>query len=185
MRITEKWLIAKGACYGGLCWFTEQRERDAIKIVNKLMYEDLVDWANWLVCRVLKTRLHKIAYAEYCARRVLPHYTLGFPEDKRSAKLLAMVRRYVANPTRSAARDLFLAESDARRIAYSTVSHTIGTLNAMNAAYAMKCAVYSVNSDDIDDTVNDASYYAIIADVYNNPQRFIDFGVKLIRKGLK
>ena len=52
MKITLKWLKEKSACSSGVEWFKSQKETDAVKVLEKLINEDKLQWANWTICRV-------------------------------------------------------------------------------------------------------------------------------------
>jgi len=40
MRITKKWLEKWGACWDGKKWFFAQKERNGVKVVQKLIKEN-------------------------------------------------------------------------------------------------------------------------------------------------
>ena len=52
MKVTEKFLKSKNACDEGVEWWLKDNEPDPIKVVMKLIAEDRLDWANWIICRV-------------------------------------------------------------------------------------------------------------------------------------
>jgi len=39
MKITTKWLKKKSACPEGITWFSNQREADAVKVMEKVMMQ--------------------------------------------------------------------------------------------------------------------------------------------------
>ena len=53
MKITREWLKEKWACNDGAEWFCEQTETDGVKVVARLISENHLDWANWLIARVM------------------------------------------------------------------------------------------------------------------------------------
>ena len=69
MKITKSWLEKYNACGSGLEWFLNQKETDSTKVLNKLIKEEKLDWANWLVVRCLKHK-QQIEYAIFAAEQV-------------------------------------------------------------------------------------------------------------------
>ena len=53
MTISKSWLEKQNACVDGVKWFLNQEETDGLKVVEKLVAENKLDWANWLVVRVM------------------------------------------------------------------------------------------------------------------------------------
>ena len=53
MKITKEWLQEKRACSTGIVWFNTQKESMGLKVVKKLIKENKLDWANWLVVRLM------------------------------------------------------------------------------------------------------------------------------------
>ena len=76
MIITEKWLQEKSACSEGAEWFVNQKETDGLAVVKKLIAENKLDWANWLIVRVMEAdkkngyRMY-VSYAVYAAECVI------------------------------------------------------------------------------------------------------------------
>jgi hypothetical protein len=68
MNITTEFLKDKNACPEGVKWFDAQEERDGAKVVEKLMSEDKLDWANWLIVRIME-RERRIAYAIFAVEQ--------------------------------------------------------------------------------------------------------------------
>ena len=66
MNITREWLDEKQACRDGKDWFAAQDETDGVKVVEKLMAEKRLDWANWLIVRIMESPQY-LAYAIYAA----------------------------------------------------------------------------------------------------------------------
>ncbi len=53
MKITNEWLKKKSACEEGIMWFNNQKETDAVKVLEKLIAESYLQWANWTIVRVM------------------------------------------------------------------------------------------------------------------------------------
>ena len=54
MKLSAEWLKEKNACQSGIEWWQAQKEKDGKKVVKKLIAEDKLDWANWLIVRVME-----------------------------------------------------------------------------------------------------------------------------------
>ena len=52
MIITKKWLEGENACKDGKEWFLNQPETDGIKVVEQLIVNNKLQWANWLIVRI-------------------------------------------------------------------------------------------------------------------------------------
>ncbi len=53
MKITKKFLREHNACKEGCEWFLNQKENDGIKVLNALIADEKLDWANWLIVRIM------------------------------------------------------------------------------------------------------------------------------------
>ena len=81
MKITNEWLAKVSACGNCKKWFTAQTETNGKKVVQKLVTETKLDWANWLVVRLLN-RKEKIRYAIFAAEQVIDMFEEKYPNDK-------------------------------------------------------------------------------------------------------
>jgi hypothetical protein len=78
--ITDEWLAIYEPCKKALDWW--DGERDAEKVLCKLISEEKYDWANWLIVRLM-TREQCLRYAIYSVERCLPVYEAQYPGDNR------------------------------------------------------------------------------------------------------
>lgn len=69
MFISKEWLKEKGACLVGIYWFETQEETDGVKVVKKLIGENRLDWANWMI-RHIFTNKQKTQYVTYATKQV-------------------------------------------------------------------------------------------------------------------
>jgi len=56
MKITKEWLQEKRACSNGVDWFIHQKtpiKIEGLDVVKKLIRQNSLDWANWLVVRLM------------------------------------------------------------------------------------------------------------------------------------
>jgi len=97
--ITKAWLEKRDACSEGIEWFLNQNEREPIKIIQKLMKEDLFDWANWLIVRLMEYKQY-VSYAVYAAEQVLDIYEKKYPDDIRPRNAIKAAKACVKNNTK-------------------------------------------------------------------------------------
>ena len=83
MKVTLKWLQNKSACQNGIEFVTEQKllGLDGKVFVKKLIKLDKLDYANWLVVRLM-THKKQIQYAIFAAEQVIKIYEDKYPDDK-------------------------------------------------------------------------------------------------------
>lgn len=98
MNITEKWLGEKCACLDGVKWFKAEKERGAIKVIQKLMIENRFPWANWLIVRVM-ARKQYLAYAIFAAEQVIDIYEKKYPNNKMPRQAIEAAKAVLENDT--------------------------------------------------------------------------------------
>ena len=111
-KLSVKWLLRVGACSEAVEAFSGQDERDTFKILGLLVEQDRLDWANWLLPRLLSKK-GRVRYAVYAASRVLPIFEAKYPEDTRPRKAIAAARRWLKDPSGKNAGDAWAAAGDA------------------------------------------------------------------------
>jgi len=79
VKITNDWLIEKNACSPGKKWFNNQNENDGIKVVKKLIAEQKLEWANWLIVHVIE-RDQDVKYAVFSAKQVTYLWKDKYPD---------------------------------------------------------------------------------------------------------
>ena len=125
MKLTQKWLKSKLVCSAGLQWFTEQSETDGFRVLEKLLTEKHLSWANWLVVRLMKHN-QQIRYAIFAAEQVIGLFEKKYPKDDKPRKAIEAAKAYLAKPSK-ATKSAADAAADA----------------AANAAYAATYAAYA------------------------------------------
>jgi hypothetical protein len=83
--ILQEW----GACSDGRYWFITQEETNHIKLVEKLIKQDKIFWAHWLISRTLGF-IGGIKYVVYVAKTVLYLYESEYPKDFRLHKIVEL-----------------------------------------------------------------------------------------------
>ena len=108
MKITEKWLTRKNACTDGIIWFKAQKETDAVRVLEKLIADKKLSWANWLIVRVMKYKQY-VSYAVYAAEQVIVLFESKYPEDKRPRLAIEAARKCIDNPSTENKRAAYAA----------------------------------------------------------------------------
>ena len=109
----------------------------ASKLFSRLEEIDHLDWANWLVVRLM-THEQQIAYAIFAAEQVIGIYEAKYPDDTRPRDAIQAAKAYLKEPTKAnkadAAADAAYAAADAVRAAAYAAADAVRAADA--AAYA-------------------------------------------------
>ncbi len=99
IKITEKWLIKMGAC----CSENDRKQAEKIGelklIVRRLIKENRLSDANWLISRKLK-RMDCVRYAVFAARKVLNLYEEFNKNDSRPRLAIEAAEEFLRNSTK-------------------------------------------------------------------------------------
>lgn len=180
MKLTKEWLTAHGACAKGVAWFNAQDESDGTAVVEKLIAEGKLIWANWLIVRLLD-RPGWIRYAVYAAEQVLPIFEQRQPADDRPRKAIAAARAVLANNTKN-------TRNAAAHATYA--AHDTFAFDAASAASAASAAAYA---SDATAYASDATAFAFDAAAYASAASDADAApsarnamlVKIVRYGIE
>jgi len=88
VKLTLDWLKEKSACIDGVVWFKAQKETDSIKVLNALIKEDKLDWASWLIVRLM-TYKQQIQYAAPAAEQVIGLFEELYPDSNKENRAVA------------------------------------------------------------------------------------------------
>lgn len=101
MKITTSFLKKKNACEEGIDWVAEHNliGLEAKPFLEALIKADRLDWANWLIVRVLP-RKGCLAYAIYAAEQVLHIYEKKHPNDLRPRKAIEAAKKVLEKDTK-------------------------------------------------------------------------------------
>jgi hypothetical protein len=130
MIISKQWLEEKRACSGGISWFIAQKETDGLKVVKNLIKEKQLNWANWLIVRIMEYK-DFVAYAVFAANQVIDIYEKKYPDNKKPREAIEVAKRCIENPSEENKNAAYVA-ADAAYAAY-----------AADAAYAAADAAYA------------------------------------------
>ncbi len=116
MILTKEFLTENNVCQEGVQWFCAQTEVDVKKIIIKLINENKLDWANWLLSKLLSPR-QRVQYAVFAAKQVLPLFEKEFPKDSRPRKAIEAAERVLSLKEEDAAEAAAEAASAAAEAA--------------------------------------------------------------------
>jgi len=165
LKITADWLKEKQACRSGVDWFINQSETEGVKVVKKLITEKHLDWANWLIVRIMNYKQY-VSYAVFAAEQVIAIYEKKHPDDKRPRLAIEAAKKCIENPSeenkKAAAADAAYAAAAADAYAYAAdaaaaAAAAYAAADAAGDAYA--AAAYAA-----------AAYAAADADAKKNNQ---------------
>ena len=181
-NITLKWLEDHNACSDGVEWFKAQSKKNEVDIINDLIKDDELDWANWTVARRLPSK-DRIRYAIYAAGQVLALYENKHPSDNRPRLAIRAARAYLKNPSttnkNAAANAAYAAyaATDAADAAYAAYA----AYAAADAAYAATHAAYAT-ADAAADAADAATHAAYAAADAAMKIKILKYGIKLLKK---
>ena len=182
MKLTKQWLKNKNACKEGVEWFDKQKNHDDLFLLNELIKENKLDWANWFIAHRLQ-RLKTIQYAIYAAKQVLPIFEEKYPDDKRPRKAIEAATKYIKNPTKKNKEKAYVAANEAYEAANEVYA-------AYAAAYAAAWAAARVVARAVADATYaaaDAVYVATRAVYAAKKQtkiKILKYGIKLLENEL-
>jgi hypothetical protein len=178
MKITLEWLEKERACSSGVEWFKAQKKSEHDEVINSLVEENLFDWANWTIVRLM-THSQKIEYAIFAAEQVIDIFEKQYPDDKRPRNAITAAKKVCAHDTLEtwdAARDAAGAAGAAANAAYAAADSAYAAANAAyaaansaNAAYAAANAAY-------------AAYAAADSAKKKLQEKIIKFGLKILEE---
>jgi hypothetical protein len=180
MNITKEWLQEKLACSAGVKWFLSQKESNAFKVIEKLISEDKLDWANWTIVRVMNYKQY-VGYAVHAAEQTIAIYEKEFPDDDRPRKAIEAAKRCIENPRdenkKSAASDAYAASA-----AYAAAAD-YADYAASYAAYAASAAAYAAAADYADYAASaDYAAYAAAAAKKEMKIKILRYGLQLLKE---
>ena len=179
-KITIEWLKSKDACHDGLDWFVEQgKEVEPIPLLKLLIEENQIDWANWLLVRVMDYSQY-VSYAVFAAEQVIKNYEKQYPDDKRPREAIEASKKCIENPSEENKKEAARAANSA---SYSAARAAYWAACAASAASAADSAAWgAVNAAD---SAADRSAYraARAAKSAKILKKILKYGIKLLTEG--
>ena len=174
MQITKQWLEDKNACESGLLWFTNQTETDGLKIVKKLIKENKIDDANWLIVRMMKYKQY-VAYGIFAAEQVVYIWKQKYPKDTRPQEAIAAAKICLKNLTKKN-KKIATAAADA---AYATAAY-----DAYAAASAADATAGSAASAAAYDAYSASAAASAAYDAREKMElEILNYGIELLEEG--
>ena len=190
-KITKEWLTAERACVDGVDYYNTLNETDAVKIMDQLLSDKKLNFANWTICHLLKKE-DKVRYAIFAARQVLPLWEKEYPceaviwknwaENPTADRAAARAARAADRAADRDARAAWDAASDARA---AWTARAVSTA-AWAAAWAAASATCAVSAADMAaraaDMADRAAVSAARAAAWDTA--WYDMKLKIIQYGL-
>ena len=133
-EITMKWTEDHHACLEAREWFEDELSGEASmpasKLFSRLKQIDHLDWANWLVVRLM-THEQQIAYAIFAAEQVIGIYEAKYPDDTRPRDAIQAAKACLKEPTKANKAD---AADAAYAAAYAAARAAADAVRAADAA---------------------------------------------------
>ena len=146
MEITRKWLKEQRACADGIEWFNAQKETDSLKVLDALIKDKKLDYANWLIVRLMTYRQY-VSYAVYAAEQVIDLYEKQCPDDKRPRQAIEAAKKCIDNPSEEnkQAADAAIYAADAATYAATYAAYTAARAATYAADAAARAATYAAD----------------------------------------
>ena len=185
-KITIEWLKSKDACHDGLDWFVEQgKEVEPIPLLYLLIKKNQLDWANWLIVRVMDYKQY-VSYAVYAAEQVIDIFEKKYPDDKHPREAIEAAKKCIKNPSdenkEEAARAANSASYSAAREAYNAARAARATYNAARAAYRAEDSAADWAACSAADSAADRSEYRA-AKSAKMLKKILEYGIELLTEG--
>lgn len=180
-NITLKWLEKQDACKEGIEWFKNQSERNDLKIVEKLIAENKLDWANWLIVRLMTYKQY-VSYAIYSAEQVIHIYENKYPCDKRPRNAIKAAKKCIKSPTKKNKQAADTARAAADAAAFAAADSADAAARVAAASYTASAASTSAASA-ARAAAYTASYAASAASTSVAIRiKILNYGIKIIKK---
>ena len=140
-KISVEWLKEKNACTDGIEWFVCQDETDGLKVIEKLIIEKQLSWANWLIVRIMNYKQY-VSYAVFAAEQVIDIYEKRNPDDKRPRLAIEAAKKCLDYPS----KENKVAAAYAASTFYASASfYAAYAATAFYASYAATDASYAAS----------------------------------------
>ena len=168
--ITSKYLRTINACQDARTAFAEKYPKGAPvrTVFAVLLKEKKLDWANWLVARLLN-RKDRIRYAIYAAEQVIEIFEKKYPDDNRPRKAIEAAKAVLKKNNKANRDAADAAEMTANAAVYAADAAEM-TANAAVYAAANAAAVYAADAA-----------YAAAAEKNEMKKRIVLYGLKLFK----
>ena len=120
MKITTRFLNDRNACQEGMQWVSDNKliGMEALPFIDSLMCGDKLDWANWLIVRVMNYKQY-VSYAVFSAEQVIDIYEKQYPDDKCPRNAIEAAKKCIDNPNAENKKAAYAAAYAASAAAYA------------------------------------------------------------------
>lgn len=187
MKLTMAWLRKQEACSDGMDWFKAFGKSDSVEVMEGLLKDGKLNWANWLIVRLLNLE-DRIRYAIFASEQVIDRFEKEYPEYKRPRLAIEaakdVLKRNSAETRKSAwdaARD---ALDDGDAVDAEAATWAARPAGAARAAWAAGAAGAAVDAGDAV-AATAATWAAWAAGDAGNivKEKIIRYGIELHVKG--
>ena len=188
MEITTEWLQKEEANSEDIFWFKNQKETDGLKIVKKLIDEKQLNWANWLIVRIMSPA-QCMSYAIFAAEQVYYIYEKNYPGlFSLAQKGITIAKKCFDNPNKE---NIEAADKMERKI-----NNTIFSINppapvayavtliaeVINTANVPTVAAYAADNASVAYAEKNSIYHQMV-DYLTMKLKIINYGISLLQKG--
>ena len=199
MKITKKYLESINAFQSDIDDVDDWNLLDLnhVDFINELIGYKRLDYASWLIVKLLKTKKKKVQYAIFSADQVIDIFEKRHPDNDRLRKVIEAAKAYLINPNEktkavAAAADAALYDADVYAGAAATAAvYAAAADDAATADAAAAAAIYAAAAatDDVADAAADAAAYAALYaadaddadDAADIKKSIIEYGLTLIK----
>jgi hypothetical protein len=184
MKITKEFVEKIRACNQCKKWAEENNYYDlkAVDFLNKLIESDKLDWANWLIVRVMERKQY-LAYAIFAAEQVIDIYEAKCPDNKKPREAIEAAKKVLKNDTQGNRAAANVA-ANAADVAY-VAAYDVANVAANAANVAAYVAAYVAANDAANDAANVAANAADVAYVAAYDAAKKEMRLKILNYGLE
>ena len=182
MKITKEFVEKIRACNQCKKWAEENNYYDlkAVDFLNKLIESDKLDWANWLIVRVMERKQY-LAYAIFAAEQVIDIYEAKCPDNKKPREAIEAAKKVLKNDTQGNRA----AANVAAYVAADVAAYDVANVAANAANVAAYVAAYVAANDAANVAANAADVaYVAAYDAAKKEMRLkiLNYGLELIKE---
>lgn len=100
-KLTVKWLESNESCDDGIAWFTTCGKVKPSEVMDALLAEKRLEWANWLIARLLSPK-DRVRYAIFAAEQVIDIFEHEYPDNKRPRQAIEAAKAVLKKNNKTA-----------------------------------------------------------------------------------
>ena len=173
--VTLEWLESIYACDDGIEYYKTLDETNLLKILERCILDDNLDYANWLIARCMD-RKQRLRYALYAAESVLHIYENEHLNDNSPRMAIEAVKAVIKRDSKKN-RDAAHAAAHAAAHDAARVAASAAYAAAWAASYAAQSAAWAAHA--ARGASHAASYAAAADDVHMTD--ILRYGIEIIQ----